>query len=165
MIKWEQSWQTIGAVPMWCFLHSAEFTWNKANTFHMVFMIANGTRYLLCMGKYMSVANGTIIHLYPIDNLSLPCDKPWCRTGIYKNIPSESLLEITHIHDHIDSGVNKHKTKQWTQQWSWLQPQKHPFWWVCWWESRNRVDLRLIDLEITQMLLKFVNVWHIKDWK
>ena len=126
MIEWEQSWQTIGAVPMWCFLHSTDFTWSKANTFHMVFMIAHGTRYLLCMGKYMSVANGTIIHLYPMENLSLPCDKPWCRTGIYKNIPSETLLEITHIHDHIDSGVNKHKTKQWTQQWSWLQPEKTP---------------------------------------
>ena len=107
MIKWEQSWQTIGAVPMWCFLHSIKFTWNKANAFHMVFIIAKGTKYLLCMGKYMSVANGTIIHLYPIENLSLPCDKPWCRTGIYKNIPSETLLEISHIHVNIDSGVNK----------------------------------------------------------
>ena len=36
--------------------------------------------------KYMLIANVTIIHLYSKENLPLPCDKPWCSTGIHKHI-------------------------------------------------------------------------------
>ena len=74
----------------------------------MVSLITKGTRYLISMWVYMSVANRTIIHLRS-GKQSLPLSND----NIHEKTSSNAILKLTLIHNgHIESGVDRYKIKQ-----------------------------------------------------